>query len=199
VKRIERSEVLDLGRYEEIREPFRRRIIELKRLRRLSLGANMTVLFENRDTVLYQIQEMIRTERITREDAIEHELETYNDLLPGPDELSATVFIEFPEPTERDRMLVALAGVEGKFYLEVEGRRTVARNETRGVLPDRTTAVHYVKYSLAADVASAIRAGKAAVVLGVDHDAYRASVTVPPRSLEELALDLTPDQPSTNP
>jgi hypothetical protein len=190
VKRIERSEVLDLGQYEEIREPFRRRIIELKRLRRLSLGPNMTVLFENRDTVLYQIQEMIRTERITREDAILHEIETYNDLLPARDELSATVFIEFPEPVDRDRMLVALAGVEGKFYLEVEGTRAVARNETRGVLPGRTTAVHYVKFPLAADAAEALRTGKAAAILGVDHDAYRATATVPPRSLEELAQDL---------
>jgi hypothetical protein len=190
VKRIERSEILDLGQYEEIREPFRRRIIELKRLRRLSLGSNMTVLFENRDTVLYQIQEMIRTERITREDAISHELETYNDLLPERDELSATVFIEFPEAAERDRKLVALAGVEDKFYLEAEGRRAVGRNETRGVLPDRTTAVHYVKFPLAPDVAAALRTGKAAVLLGVDHDAYRASATVPPRGLEELAQDL---------
>jgi hypothetical protein len=190
VKKIERSEVLDLGQYEEIREPFRRRIIELKRLRRLSLGSNMTILFENRDTVLYQIQEMIRTERITREDAISHEIETYNDLLPETDELSATVFIEFPEPAERDRMLVALAGVEDRFYLEADGSRSVARNETRGVLPGRTTAVHYVKFPLAAQAAAALRTGKAAALVGVDHEAYRASVTVPPRSLEELAQDL---------
>ena len=190
MKRIERSEVLDLGQYEEIREQFRRRIIELKRLRRLSLGSNMTVLFENRDTVLYQIQEMIRTERITREDAILHEIETYNDLLPERDELSATVFIEFPEPAERDRMLVALAGVEDKFYLEAEGSRAVARNETRGVLPGRTTAVHYMKFPLSAQAAAALRTGKVTAVVGVDHDAYRASVTVPPRSLEELAQDL---------
>ena len=190
MKAVERNEVLELGEYEEVREHFRRRVIELKRLRRVPLGGNITVLFENRDTVLYQIQEMIRTERITREDAISHEIETYNELLPGKDELSATIFIEFPERTERERMLVALTGIESKFYLEVDGVRMAARNETRGALPDRTTAVHYVKYPLGEVAARAIRARKANVVLGVDHPAYRAEATLVRRTLEEIANDL---------
>ena len=190
MKAVERSEVLELGEYEEVREHFRRRVIELKRLRRVPLGGNFTVLFENRDTVLYQIQEMIRTERITREDAILHEIETYNELLPGNDELSATIFIEFPERTERERMLVALAGIEDKFYLEVDGVRNAARNETRGVLPDRTTAVHYVKYPLTESAARALRSAKANVVLGVDHPAYRAESMLVRRTLEEIANDL---------
>ncbi|HEX3595758.1 MAG TPA: DUF3501 family protein [Polyangiaceae bacterium] len=190
MKPVQRSEILELGEYEEVRERFRRRVIELKRLRRVALGANFTVLFENRDTVLYQIQEMIRTERITREDAILHEIETYNELLPGKDELSATIFIEFPERNERERMLAALAGIEGKFYLDVEGRRIVVRNETRATLPDRTTAVHYVKYPLGAEAAAALRTVKATAVLGVDHPAYRAESILVRRTLEELAQDL---------
>ena len=191
MKAVERSEVLELGEYEEVREHFRRRVIELKRLRRVPLGGSLTVLFENRDTVLYQIQEMIRTERITREDAISHEIETYNELLPGKDELSATIFIEFPERTEREQMLVALAGIEDKFYLEVDGVRMAARNETRGVLADRTTAVHYVKYPLGEGAARAVRSAKANVVLGVDHAAYRAEATLVRRTLEEIANDLS--------
>lgn len=190
MKQVERSEILELGEYEEVREQFRRRVIELKRLRRVALGANFTVLFENRDTVLYQIQEMIRTERITREDAILHEIETYNELLPGTDEISATIFIEFPEKRERERMLAALAGVEGKFHLDVEGARIVAQNETRGVLPDRTTAVHYVKFILGAEAARALRSTRATAVLGVDHPAYRAESILLRRTLEELAHDL---------
>jgi hypothetical protein len=190
VKRVERSEVLDLGRYEEIREHFRRRIIDLKRERRVALGSNMTVLFENRDTVLYQIQEMLRTERITREDAVLHEVETYNELVPGENELSATIFLEYPERDERDRMLAALAGVEDKFYVEVEGTRFAVRNETRGGLPDRTTAVHYTKFPLSADAAAAIRAGKP-VTVGVEHPAYSARVALPPRAIAELAQDVS--------
>lgn len=189
MKQIERNEVLDLGRYEEIREPFRRRIIELKHTRRVALGSNMTVLFENRDTVLYQIQEMLRTERITREDAVLHEIETYNELVPGRDELSATIFIEYAERDERDRMLGALAGVEGKFYFEVAGARFAVRNETRGVLADRTTAVHYTKFPLSPEAAAALRSGKPAAV-GVEHPAYTARAELAPRTLAELALDL---------
>ncbi len=190
MKPVNRSEILELGEYEEVREQFRRRVIELKRLRRVALGSNFTVLFENRDTVLYQIQEMIRTERITREDAIVHELDTYNELLPGPDELSATIFIEFPEAEERERMLVALSGIESKFYLDVDGERIVATNETRGVLPDRTTAVQYVKYPVGPRAAKALRTTKATAVLGVDHPAYRAEAILVRRTLEELAQDL---------
>ena len=191
MKPVERTEILELGEYEEVREHFRRRVIELKRLRRVPLGGNITVLFENRDTVLYQIQEMLRTERITREDAIMHEIETYNELLPGKDELSATIFIEFPERSERERMLVALAGIEGKFFLDVEGVRIVARNETRGMLSDRTTAVHYVKYPLGPAAVAAIRSPKANVMLGVDHPAYRAETVLVRRTLEEIANDLS--------
>ncbi|HEX4338746.1 MAG TPA: DUF3501 family protein [Polyangiaceae bacterium] len=191
MKPIQRSEILELGEYEEVRERFRRRVIELKRLRRVALGSNFTVLFENRDTVLYQIQEMIRTERITREDAILHEMETYNELLPGADELSATIFIEFPEKEQRERMLVALTGVESKLYIDVEGKRVAAHDETRGVLPDRTTAVHYVKYPLDPDAARALRTGKATVSLGVDHPVYRVESLLVRRTLEELAHDLS--------
>jgi hypothetical protein len=190
VKRVERNEILDIGPYEEIRESFRRRVIELKRLRRVALGSNFTVLFENRDTVLHQIQEMLRTERITREDAILHEIETYNDLVPGKDELSATIFIEYPDREEREKMLFALAGVEKAFYVDVAGSRSAARNETRGVLPDRTTAVHYVKYPLGAATAGMLRGGGVPMAVGVDHPAYRAHAVLPPRTVEELVRDL---------
>jgi hypothetical protein len=191
VKPVERAEVLDIARYEEIREPFRRRIIELKRARRVALGSNMTVLFENRDTVLYQIQEMIRTERITREDAILHELETYNELIPKEDELSATIFIEYPEREERERMLSALVGLEDKFALIVGASKIPARNETRGALPDRTTAVQYAKIPLGVEVAQIFRSGAGrGAALSVEHEAYRARAELTPRTLEELAQDL---------
>ncbi|HEX7672056.1 MAG TPA: DUF3501 family protein [Polyangiaceae bacterium] len=190
MKRVERTEVLELGAYEEIREPFRRRIVELKRLRRVPLGPNMTVLFENHDTALYQIQEMLRTERITREDAVLHELETYNELVPGSGELSATLFVEYPEREERERMLVALAGLEQTFYMEVSGERLPVQNVTHAVLPDRTTAVQYTKILLTDSARAALSSGKATVAFGVEHPAYRAHATLLPRTVGELASDL---------
>jgi len=191
VERVDRKEILDLSAYEAVREPFRRRIIDLKRLRRIEVGPNITALFENHDTVLYQIQEMIRTERISREDAIAHELETYNDLIPGKDELSVTFFIEYPDRVQREHMLLALAGVEDKFYLDVAGARVPVHNQTRGTLSDRTTAVQYTKFPLPAAVGDVLRSGaKVMVALGVDHEAYRARTELLPRTIEEIAKDL---------
>src|SRR5690349_24506610 len=93
---IERSEVLPIGEYEAIRERFRARVITEKRPRRVRIGEHLSAVFENRDSVMLQIQEMLRTERITSEHAVMHEIETYNDLIPGSDELSVTLFVEIP-------------------------------------------------------------------------------------------------------
>src|SRR5262245_14515837 len=105
MRKVERSELLDLGAYEQIRERFRSRVIASKQVRRLQLGPHMSLVFENHDTVLLQIQEMIRTERISDERAIQHELDTYNDLLPAAGALSATLFIEYDDPAQRSDML----------------------------------------------------------------------------------------------
>jgi hypothetical protein len=189
MKPVSRSELLDLGAYEELRDRFRGRVIEEKKRRRVALGTNMTVLFENRDTVLFQIQEMLRTERITQEAAIQHELETYNALVPGDAELSATVFIEYADRLERDRMLVELAGVERTFYLEAGGERCSAVAETRGERTDRTTAVHYVKFPLEPRALEAIRAGNGPVKLGVLHPGYTAEVLLDRDTLDSLRRD----------
>lgn len=184
-----RGELLGLAEYEQIREPFRRRIIALKEARRVALGANMTVLFENHDTALYQIQEMLRTERISAEKAILHELETYNELVPGPHELSATVFIEYPERELRERMLTALAGVESAFYVRVGGERLPVIPDQRGTEPSRTMAVQYVKFPLSESAERALRAGDAEVCVGVDHPAYRAEVVLGAKIVQSLRDD----------
>jgi hypothetical protein len=148
MKPIERAELMDLGAYEQVREHFRARVIAVKKARYVALGKNITVLFENRDTVLFQIQEMLRTERITNEKAIAHELDTYNELMPGRSELSATAFIEYPDREERERMLVALAGIEDDFYVEAGGERIAVLPDRRGTDASRTMAVQYVKFPL---------------------------------------------------
>ncbi|HEX7452494.1 MAG TPA: DUF3501 family protein [Polyangiaceae bacterium] len=186
---VTRGELLGLAEYEQIREPYRRRIMALKQARRVALGTNMTVLFENHDTALFQIQEMLRTERITAEKAILHELETYNELVPGPSELSATIFIEYPEREERERMLVALAGVETAFYVRVAGERLPVVPDTRGTEPDRTMAVQYVKFPLSAAALAALRDGNVDLSLGVEHEAYRAEVVLRRDTQQSLADD----------
>src|SRR5262245_19429093 len=123
---IERSEILPLGEDEQIRERFRARVIAEKRPRRVKLGDQMSAVFENRDTVMLQIQEMLRTERITSEPGITHEIETYNDLIPAADGLSLSLFVEIPSKEVRDRMLVELAGLERHIWLEVDGARFAA-------------------------------------------------------------------------
>jgi hypothetical protein len=190
MKPIQRSELLDLGAYEEVRERFRARVIQVKRPRYVSLGPAMTLLFENRDTVLFQVQEMLRTERITSEKAIQHELSTYNELIPGEHELSATVFVEFPEREERERMLVALAGVEDDFYLQVGEERLGVIPDRRGDDPTRTMAVQYVKFPLSSAAEGSLRSGGIALKLGVDHPAYRAEVTLGAETLSSLRDDL---------
>lgn len=189
MKPIQRSELLELGAYEQIRERFRARVLTEKRPRYVALGANMTALFENRDSVLFQVQEMLRTERITAEKAILHELETYNELVPADAELSATIFVEYPVREERERMLEALAGIEDKFYLLVEGARQALTPDPRSTDPARTLAVHYVKFLLTPDAVTALKSGTASVKLGVEHGAYRAETELGGATLKSLADD----------
>jgi hypothetical protein len=189
MKAVDRSELLELGAYEQIREPFRARILAMKKPRYVALGPNITALFENHDTVLFQIQEMLRTERITAEKAILHELETYNELVPGERELSATIFIEFPDRDERERQLRALVGLEDKFFVEVGGERFANVPDRRGTESAQTMAVHYVKFPLSEAAANSIKAGGAPLKLGVDHPAYRALVELAPATVASLRDD----------
>ena len=190
MKPVERSELLELGAYEQIREHFRARVLALKGPRRVALGPNMTVLFENHDSVLFQIQEMLRTERITSEKAILHELETYNELVPGDAELSATIFIEYPDRDERERMLTALAGVEDDFYLVAGGERSRVVPDERGTDPSRTMAVQYVKFPLGPAALAAVRSARGPVLVGVAHPAYTAEVELGRETLASLSEDV---------
>lgn len=190
MRKVERSEVLDLGAYEGIRERFRQRIIEMKKNRRLSVGDHMTFIFENRDTVLFQIQEMLRAERITKEASIQHEIETYNDLVPDDGELSATLMIEYDDKPERDRMLDALGGLGRHVVLRLGDREVVAVfRPLPGEEPDRLPAVNYVRFPVGEDGAALLRDGSREAVLEVRHPAYEARAPLPDAMRRELAAD----------
>jgi hypothetical protein len=200
MKPIALSEILDLGSYEAVRGPFRARVIEEKKRRRVALGPKASAVFENRDTVLLQIQEMLRTERITRRGAVEHEIETYNELLPTAGELSCTVMIEVPDPAERDAFLVAAAGFEKHVWLTAGSHRILARAADRGGEgAGRTTAVHYLKFGLPEELSDrwcsvgtdAAAAARLAPALEVDHPAYSTRAALHTETTLDLALDLT--------
>jgi hypothetical protein len=198
MKPIERGEVLGLADYETIRDQFRTRIIAEKKARRVSLGPNASCVFENRDTALLQIQEMLRTERITREGAILHEIETYNQLVPGEHELSATVLIEIDEKSERETFLFEAKGLDRAFALVVDGTRCPGKHDEARESPDRTTAVHYLKFPLEAAAERALRdvlgktkkPGDVTVELVVEHPRYSAKTTLPASLVQSLAEDL---------
>jgi len=193
MKKVKRDEILDLGAYEEIRARFRSAVIEQKKSRRLHPTDELSLVFENHDSVLLQIQEMLRTERITREAAIQHEIDTYNDLVPAPGERSATLFVEIADRDTRDRRLVELAGLEASFALEIDGEIVPARNETHGVLSDRTTAVHYLKFPVGVDAARRIRArldSPDAVAFLVRHPRLGARAPLPAPVVRSILEDL---------
>jgi hypothetical protein len=192
MKRVDRGEVLGLADYESVREHFRARVIGEKKLRRVALGPSATAVFENHDTMLLQIQEMLRTERITRPAAVAHEIETYNELVPGPDELSCTVMIEIIDKDEREAFLRAVLGFEKHVWFVADGEHVRASALERGTSEERTTAVHYLKFQLPAPVAQAVRAGTSnEVTLEVDHPAYAARARLTRETLASLADDLT--------
>jgi hypothetical protein len=191
VRPIDRSEILPLGEYETIRPRFRARVIEEKKARRVAIGDCLSAVFENRDTVLLQIQEMLRTERITREAAIAHEIETYNGLLPATGQVSLTLFVEIADKPTRDRALVDLAGLEDAVAVEVDGARFPATGERPdGWVEGRTTAVHYLKATLAPEAAAAVARGAADVSLVVSHPRLEARARLGRPALAALAEDL---------
>jgi hypothetical protein len=192
MKTIDRSEVLAMGEYEAIRPHFRARVIDQKKQRRAELGEHMSVVFENRDTVLLQIQEMIRTERISADAAIQHEIATYNELVPAEDELSMTLFIEIADREARDAMLTRCAGMESCVWLVVDGSRAQARaSERDGQIATRTTAVQYYKVPLGPLAARLRDGGARSVAVEVDHPSYRARTELSPAVVAQLRADLT--------
>jgi hypothetical protein len=191
MKPVDRSEILPLGDYEAIRDRFRGRVIADKQQRRANVGDSMSVVFENHDTVLLQIQEMLRTERITREDAILHEITTYNEIVPGDDQLSMTLFIEVDDKPSREALLAACAGMESHVFIEIDGQRHAATAASRdGAEPGRTTAVQYYLIDLG-DAAPALRDGAVArMAVVVDHPGYSQRADLDATTIAQLSGDL---------
>lgn len=192
-QRIEVKDVLNFFEYEKVRAAMRERVIELKRRRRVAVGEHLSFLFENRDTVLFQIQEMCRAERIADDAKIQDELDVYNALLPGPGELSATLFIEITDKEQIQPVLDRFLGIDvgptvwmqvGKEFA-VPGRFEAGHSdEEKGKL----SAVHFVRFAFPP---AAVRAfAGSPVSLVVDHAAERGRVELPDETKAQLLLDL---------
>ena len=185
------AEIKNLHEYELERPAFRARVIELKKRRRVALGPLMTLVFENRDTVRFQIQEMVRIERIVQPDKVQEEIDVYNDLLPRPGEVSATLFIEVTDPAKIQSTLDGFVGLDepGKLVLRI-GDRTVPASFAAGQSrEDRISAVHYLRFALGEEGRKALERGETAR-LEVQHGDYRAAATLPHETVEELLTDL---------
>jgi len=195
VKSVTLKEILPFEQYEILRPRLRPLFLADKERHRLALGNHMTLLFENGQSVWYQIQEMVRTERLTAENAIRHEIDTYNDLLPRAGELAATMLIEYPDPQERDSKLRRLVGLEQHLWIRIGERREQARFDSRQMATDRISSVQFVRFRLGGlepeEFAAMARHGK--IEIEVDHPELRVTVAITGEIASALALDLAVD------
>lgn len=192
MKKITASEVKNLHEYELDRSRFRNDVIQLKSRRRISVGPLVTLVFENRSTVLFQIQEMLRAERIADPGKVQAEIDVYNTLLPGPGEIAATLFIEVTEEARVKPVLDSFIGLdEGKsLWLETGGQRFFAKFEEGHGREDKISAVHYVRFPLGAPGQEALARSRAAT-LRLEHGSESGEASLPPATIEELLKDLS--------
>lgn len=189
---IKRETLLPLEAYARERNAFRARVIEHKKRRTVQLASNVTLLFEDELTIRYQVQEMLRIERIFEEEGIQHELDAYNPLVPDGGNWKATMLIEYPDAEERKRKLAELKGIERRVWIEVQGAGRVyaiADEDLERENEEKTSSVHFLRFELGAPLREALGRG-AAVTVGVDHPRYRASVELHPEVRSALCADL---------
>jgi len=191
-KPITADSLMTLEAYARARKEIKAQIIPHRRLRSMTLGEHITVQFEDEKTIRYQIQEMLRIEKIFEPEGIAHEIEAYSPLVPDGTNWKATMLIEYPDPHERKRELARLIGIEDRLFVEVEGHKRVyaiADEDLERENDEKTSSVHFVRFELPAAARAAVRAG-AAVRLGCDHPNYPAHVSIAPETLASLAGDL---------
>jgi Protein of unknown function (DUF3501) len=190
--KITRDSLMTLEAYSKYRKENKAAIMAHRQLRSVRLGEHINLQFESETSIRYQIQEMLRIEKIFEEEGIEQEIEAYVPLMPEGSNWKATMLIEYPDVNERKRELARLIGVEDRLFIEVEGHARVfaiADEDMDRENDEKTSAVHFVRFELSPAMCAAVKAG-AAVKLGCDHTNYPAHVTIAPEALASLASDL---------
>ncbi|MCC6212062.1 MAG: DUF3501 family protein [Burkholderiales bacterium] len=187
------EDLLSLEAYARERNAYRSRVIAHKKRRTVHVGGHVTLVFEDEQTIRYQVQEMLRIERIFEEAGIRGELDAYNPLIPDGSNWKATMLIEYPEPEERRRRLAELKGIEDRCWVQVEGCAKVfaiADEDLERENEEKTSAVHFVRFELDEGMRAALKSG-AGVSIGVDHPHYRALVQAERDVRDSLAGDLS--------
>lgn len=191
--RITRESLMTLEAYSRARPEFRRKVIAHKKLRTVPLGDHVTLIFEDELTVRYQVQEMLRIEKIFEEDGIVHELESYNPLIPDGRNFKATMMIEYEDPTVRRAALGRLKGIEDRVWVQVEGCakvHAIADEDLERENEEKTSAVHFLRFELTDEMAAALKYG-VSLSIGVDHPNYtEALAPVGTATRNALAADL---------
>ena len=191
MKKLERTALWSLEDYAEKRSDFKTRVIAHKLNRQLPIGPNATVYFEDSLTIQYQIQEMLRIERIFEAAAIEEELATYNPLIPDGSNWKATLMIEFTDEAERRIALAKMRGLEDSIWMQVEGHDKItpfANEDMERTNDNKTSAVHFLRFELDQEMITSLKSG-ANLSAGITHDAYHHIVDVVPDSLRKSLLE----------
>ena len=189
---IQRDSLLSLEAYAKQRSQFRAKVMEHKKRRTVHLGGNLTLHFEDELTIRYQVQEMLRIERIFEEEGIQHELDAYNPLVPDGRNWKATMMIEYPDPDERRRMLAQLKGIERCVWVQIgELARVyaIADEDLERENEEKTSSVHFLRFELDTTMRERLRGG-AALRIGADHPQYRVEVELASDVRAALASDL---------
>jgi len=189
MKKIVLDDILGLAGYEKVRDQLRQEVIKKKKFRRVTVGDSVSLVFENRDTVIFQIQEMVRAERITDLDKIREEIAVYNELIPAANELSATLFLEIEDQTHLRDSLLKFLGIDEVVSIRVGPHVVHGRFEEGRSKEDKISAVQYVRFPFDPPALQAFLAG-APAQLSIDHPNYKASIALSAEVRESLAADL---------
>jgi uncharacterized protein DUF3501 len=189
VRKLTLADIKDLREYERERADYRARVLAMKKARRVQLGDLMTIVFENTETMRFQVQEMARVEKIISDESLAHEVATYNELIPDEGQLSGTLFIEINDSDELRQWLPRLVGIQRTVFVEVGGTLVAGvEDEERLTREDEvTTSVHYIRFSFTREQQAAFAAGPVRVV--VDHPAYHAVTDLTEEQRHSLAAD----------
>jgi hypothetical protein len=186
---LTRADILGPRFYAPVRDDFRRRIMELKKHRRVIAGDRVTLVFENRDTLRFQVEEMLRAESITSDEGIAAELEVYNTLMPDARSLSATLFLEIPRDLDAKKELHRFIGLDEHVTLEIGEHRIRAAFEPGRQEADRISAVQYTRYPLSGAALAALRTPGTPVAIDIDHPSYRVRQPLTEAMRASLAAD----------
>lgn len=179
MKKLTREDLMSLEEYAEKRADFRKDVLEHKKVRNIALGEHATLYFEDLKTIQYQIQEMLRIEKIFEADAINEEFEAYNPLIPDGSNWKATFMIEYGDAEERAKVLATLVGVEDKVWVQVDGFDKVfaiADEDMERDTEDKTSAVHFMRFELSVDMAKAVKENKN-ISMGIEYDGFEQLVS----------------------